>query len=1027
MSLRRAGAPRLIDWTGERCVPWAPDVQVVYEHYHRYLWARELASDRRVVDLGSGEGFGAALLAEAARSVVGIDVDPRTVDHARLNYGGDTLSFEVASATDLGLLEDDAADMVVAFELIEHVADQETVLREIRRVLSPGGLLVISTPDRVAYAEMSDTPNPFHERELTAPELRELVAHHFEHLRMFSQRTMTGSRIEGIEREAEPGRHLGLTIERVGDTWEEAAGPSPLYLLAVASDGAVPELADDSTLSDFGIALRREAEREVAEARGELAQARAELAEAEAEIRRRAAAAARLADERRELIAEVSVHSRDAEQRLQELEHARQRLAAVDQSIAWKLLQKVRGKVYGVLGGRTSILGRAVSLGIRLVGRTEGRAAKRREWRSLGLPRFPTVDVSIVMPVHSGADLTERCLRSIVATGGTVAYEVIVVDDDADPDTKALLKAVEGLRVLVNRENRGFLHSTNRGAEEARGRHIVLLNNDTEPQPGWLDALVDRAESNPDVGIVVAKLVYPDGTLQEAGGIVWRDGTPWNFGNGGQADAHEYNYARQIDYGSAAAMLVRRELWRKAEGFDPRYAPGYFEDTDLCFTARALGWRVMYDPRAVVVHHEGGSMGTDVTAGGKRHQVLNQPKFAEKWSEALRDQPAQPSVDRAYMASDHRRGPQVLIVDHRLPTPDRDSGSLRMWGMIEALIELGCRVAFLPDNGQRIEPYATRLRAMGVEVLDGALVVPEVIAALGNRLSLTILSRPYVAARYIHLIREFAPGSKLAYDTVDLHFLRERRRMEQGQGGERVADTFLELELALARASDVTLVVSDDERGHLLEVAPDLAVDVVPNANEVEDDVPGPEERSGLLFVGGFEHLPNTDAVTYLAREIMPLVWRSVPDAHLTVVGSNAPPEIEQLAGPRIDVAGWVEDLGPLLRESLVMVAPLRYGAGMKGKVTQSLAAGLPVVTTSSGAEGLDAEDGRELLFADDAEAIAERIVQLHGDAMAWRELSAAGRALAERVCSPRVQVEAMRRLLEVDASQRLLAPAGAR
>src|SRR6202000_3247322 len=166
----RRGAPRLIEWTGERCVPWAPDVQVVYEHMHRYLWATALVEGRDVLELASGEGFGAALLARAARSVHGIDIDQRTVDHSSLNYAGGAISFSVGDARDLSAFADDSFGAVVAFEMIEHVADQNRVLSEGARVLAPGGILIISTPDRRAYSPGNESENPFHVRELDLSE-----------------------------------------------------------------------------------------------------------------------------------------------------------------------------------------------------------------------------------------------------------------------------------------------------------------------------------------------------------------------------------------------------------------------------------------------------------------------------------------------------------------------------------------------------------------------------------------------------------------------------------------------------------------------------------------------------------------------------------------------------------------------------------------------------------------------------------------------------------------------------------------
>jgi SAM-dependent methyltransferase len=280
--------PRLIEWTGERIVPWAQDAQVIYEHYHRYLWARPLVAGRRVLDLGSGEGFGAALLAKVAAHVTGVDVDQRTVEHSRANYAASNLDFLVASATDLSAFADGAFDAVVAFEMIEHVAEHEQVLAEIARVLAPGGLLVMSTPERRAYSEDRDFSNPFHARELTQAEFTDLLGRHFAAVSLFAQRAITGSRIEALE-----PRTGGLTIRiaRSGDEWRVADMPAPLYLVAVASRAVLPDLPGESTLVDYGLEVLAERQatldehvRMLGERQAELVAAaeRARLAEEEA-------------------------------------------------------------------------------------------------------------------------------------------------------------------------------------------------------------------------------------------------------------------------------------------------------------------------------------------------------------------------------------------------------------------------------------------------------------------------------------------------------------------------------------------------------------------------------------------------------------------------------------------------------------------------------------------------------------------------------------------------------------------------
>jgi glycosyltransferase involved in cell wall biosynthesis len=353
------------------------------------------------------------------------------------------------------------------------------------------------------------------------------------------------------------------------------------------------------------------------------------------------------------------------------------------------------------------------------------------------------------------------------------------------------------------------------------------------------------------------------------------------------------------------------------------------------------------------------------------------------------------------VAADRNHGDHVLVVDHRVPRPDSDSGSLRMFEMLRALRERGCRVSFLPDNFEPDEPYTSSLQGLGVEVMHAPVDVAAELDALRGRVGLVILSRPQVAARYIDAVRERVPDALVAYDTVDLHHVRERRRLEIGEGNPAKAHALRELELALIRACDTTVVISHAEGALVRAEVPDADVRVIPNANEIARSVPPAQGRKGLLFVGGFEHTPNLDAASVLVHEVMPLVWRELPDCRLTIVGAHAPAEVEALASPRVHVAGWVPDMTQLLQETRLMVAPLRYGAGVKGKVTQSLAAGLPVVTTPIGAEGLGATPGEHLLVESDLEALAAAVVRLDGDDELWARLSEGGLELAEAGWSP--------------------------
>ena len=988
----------------------------MYEHLHRYLWSAPLVRGRRVLDLASGEGFGAAILSDSAAAVVGVDIDAQSVEHATLNYDRANLSFAVADARDLGQFEDRSFGAVVAFEMIEHIEEQDRLLDEIQRVLEPDGLLIVSTPDREAYDEASGE-NPFHVRELSHQEFATLLRSRFANVGTWGQRTVAGSALAELDRpgSAPPPAPGSFIVQRVGDEWRPVSQLPPLYVVAVASNGELPAAPAGSTLSDPDIQLVRAAESAAAErAQPALRAAQERLAQENAALRARAAHDAH------------TISSLDAA-----LNAANRRLARVESSVTWQMFQKTRGRVFGMLGGEDSQGAEVIQRTLRAAGRklrtggamAPGTAAvpehrPRSRGGSIKLPVTEGPEVSIVIPLYARADLTRAALESIRDYTGHVNYEVILVDDEADADTKSLLNSVHGARIFTNETNRGYIHSMHRGAAAARGRWLVLCNNDIEVQPGWLPAMMDCAQSSPDVGVVAPKFLSPDGSLSEAGAVIWRDGTGANYGRGDDPSRCHYEYRREIDYGSAAALMVRTDFWQDVGGFDERFLPMYYEDADLCFEARARGLRVMYEPSARVIHVEGASAGVDESAGHKRHQQLNRPKFVEKWGQRLEAEHLPNDQRNLWSAANLRGSPHVLVIDHRVPMWDREAGAVRMRAVLAGLVELGCHVSLLPDNLMPVQPYTRELQRLGVEVLYG-VEIPADIERMARTMSLVILSRPQVATRWLELVREHAPHATVVYDTVDLHWLREARRAAAAAGVEldenalpAQAKTMRELECALFRASDVTLVVTDAERERVLQDAPGTDARVLPVASEVQAEVPSRAGRGGLVFVGGFEHPPNVDAALTLIQDVMPAVWAKLGDVPLTVIGADPPPEIEALASATVDIMGWVPDLDPYLGSSIALVAPLRYGAGLKGKVTQALGAGLPVVTTPIGAEGLDAVDGEHLLIGGTPEELADRVVRLVGDGQLWQHLSDAGRLVAARVCGPAVMEAALADLL---------------
>jgi len=634
---------------------------------------------------------------------------------------------------------------------------------------------------------------------------------------------------------------------------------------------------------------------------------------------------------------------------------------------------------------------------------------------------------SILIPVYNQVGFTARCLASIHRAKISVAYEVIVVDDRSSDETPELLATVPGLRMLRNQENLGFCGAVNAGAALARGEFLVLLNNDTEVEPDWLDTLVDAARSAPDVGAVGSKLLYGDGVLQEAGGIIWNDGVGWNFGRYDDPAKPVYNFRREVEYCSAASLLVRRDLFEELGRFDMRFAPGYYEDTDLCFALRQKGYRVLYEPHSEVVHHEGRTYGTDEDAGAaavgqhtKLSQEVNRAKFVEKWGQVLAQQHLPNGTARGLLGGRRDRRHRVLVLDTWVPAHDQDSGSLRMAWILRLLAEMGCRVTLYPNDGNARQPYAAEFERGGIEVWRHPWSFAELAEPRPDFYDTILLSRAAVADDLLDPLRRAFPSALIVFDTVDLHFVRESRRMETaGVFDEARIERTRNSELRAIRGSDITAAVTEAEAKIIRDLEPRASVIVLPNVHELpEGDIPPFGARADLLFIGGYLHDPNVDAVHRLVREILPRVRESVPDARLWLVGSHPPPEIVEYHSDDVIVTGFLEDVTEYFRSARVFVAPLRYGAGMKGKIGHALSMGLPIVTTGIGAEGMGLVHGRHAMICDDSDDFADAVVRLYQDEPTWTAMSREGIELVRREWTPEVMRQRLRAVLERSAGR---------
>ncbi len=606
-------------------------------------------------------------------------------------------------------------------------------------------------------------------------------------------------------------------------------------------------------------------------------------------------------------------------------------------------------------------------------------------------------DVTIIIPAYGAHEMTADCLLWLDRSLRTCESrcEVLLVDDASEVPFEGVVGAVQGLRIIRNETNLGFLGSCNHAVSNSRGRDIVLLNNDTYPIGRWVDHMRDRLHNTPGALIVGARLIGLDGLLQESGGIIFSDASGWNFGRGWAADDPRCTYAREVDYCSGAALLVQGQFAREVGLFDTRFAPAYYEDTDLCFEARQRGGSVWVEPKSIVVHREGASHGTDTLVGVKRFQEVNRQKFGEKWRSHLKDQfPA----DAKHIWTARTRGAKtrVLVIDEEVPRRDAQSGALRMFTFLQLLRELNYEVTFLPRNGRRLEPYVTDLEALGIEVLGPLESYWDYVCAASDQFVAAWVSRVGVLEQVYPAIARDLSGVPIIFDTVDLHHVREAREVAL-KGSSSVGAPSQASEMKFLEVSDAVVAVSEDEAA-LARQLTKRPVFVVSNIHEPIDPIRFPPRARSGVFVGSFRHSPNEDGIVWFIDHVMPYVAEIEPTFELHVVGECPPPSLTSRQASNVLIHGWVPELTAMLREMRLSVAPLRFGAGVKGKISQALALGLPVVTTPIGADGMSLQTGINAMVCEDPRDFATAVVRLLRDDDLWRTLSKEGISTAQRM-----------------------------
>jgi GT2 family glycosyltransferase len=631
---------------------------------------------------------------------------------------------------------------------------------------------------------------------------------------------------------------------------------------------------------------------------------------------------------------------------------------------------------------------------------------------TLRLPRSETPDVSIILVLHNQAELTFACLTSIAETLAAPAFgvEVVIVDNASTDLTGALLGRTEGATVVANGANLHFLKAVNLAAGKAQGRHLLLLNNDAQLLPGSVASALRTLESDAAIGAVGGRIILPDGTLQEAGSIIWNDGTCIGYARGEAPTTPDVMFQRDVDYCSGAFLLTPAALFAEMGGFDERFAPAYYEETDYCVRLWESGRRVVYDPDAAVVHFEFGSAAANEDA--LRLQATNHAVFVSQHGAWLNGQFAPSPLNVLAARTARAPAPRILVIEDRVPKVELGTGYPRANRLLHGLLEAGAQVAFFPIFRHPETWHGVR-RALDkrIEVLIQAEAseLRDYLIARRGHFDAILVCRPPNMEMFLEAAgpgRSVIGNAAVLYDAEAL--FASRKLAARAAVGEPATDDerhrMIATEVSLTRRADAVISVAQHERDVLAE----YGVREIHLLGHALDDEPldsGFEARDQIVFLGGIqdENAPNADAVRWFATDILPPLRRAMgrDDVRLTVVGLNKAESIAAMDGAALDLLGMVDELPPALARARIMVVPTRFAAGIPHKAHQAAALGIPMVVTGLIARQLGWRDGEDLLVADDAAAFAAACARLYEDAALWERIRQSALARVRQECSP--------------------------
>ena len=622
--------------------------------------------------------------------------------------------------------------------------------------------------------------------------------------------------------------------------------------------------------------------------------------------------------------------------------------------------------------------------------------------------KFPTLDhpaLTVVLVFYNQAQLSLLCLRSLLEFAD-VSFRLIIVDNNSSDETPKLLEHIENTQIIRNQENFGFVRAVNQAAEQVKTEYLLLLNNDAVIEEATLSTAINTLKSDSSVGAVGAKIKLLDGSLQEAGSIIWNDGACLGYGRGQDPMQPEFMFQRDVDYCSGAFLLFRCDEFHKLGAFDEAFAPAYYEESDFCIRLQKQGKRIIYNPRVNITHYEFASTGGMEEAS--KLQLKHQQILCDKHPEYLSNKLANDGTN-TITARINNKHPNILVIDDCVPHPSLGSGYPRSAHILNSLCELNLNVSFYPlqfpvDDWGAV--YSTLDSTIEVLLDRGRAGLIPLLEKRKNFYQYIMVSRLHNMEIFNNIVDQdpaLLEGSKVFYDAEAIFALRDIMKMELlGQAiSEDEKQKLIAKELDQARNAEKVISVSRMEADLYKHASYNNTV-VLGHALQAEPGNKEFDERSGILFVGALrdEGSPNVDSLLWFVINVLPIIEQEIPDIELYVVGDCSAPSLKTIECGNVQFLGRLDSITSTYNDRRLLIAPTRFAAGIPHKVHEAASRGMPSVTTGLLAKQLGWKHGKQLLVGDGAPKFAKQCIRLYRDEKLWRRVRSAGLQSISHECS---------------------------